>query len=198
MVNTNYTVNALQSRMNNIMGCAQQIFTAKEINVIIAMKDHAMVETSRVEFDVNNRHRRSSNIWLTPNDNTKWIYDRLRAVSADLNRRYFQYDLNMVEPLQLAWYEEQQLGHYGRHLDTTFGTLSQAASRKLSISVQLSDPEDYEGGELQFDMGADPIVAPKELGTVIVFPSFIMHEVTPVTRGIRHSLVTWCHGPAFR
>lgn len=198
MENTRYQINTLQPQMSNIMGCSQNVFTAAEIETIINFKQARVTETSTVDGNTNNRLRRSNNVWIDPNQSTQWIYERIRAVSADLNRRYFQYDLNMVEPLQLAWYADDQLGFYDRHLDTTFGTVSQAASRKLSISVQLTDPAEYDGGELRFHMGGDPIVAPKQQGTVIIFPSFIMHEVTPVTRGIRHSLVAWCHGPKFK
>ena len=80
--------------------------------------------------------------------------------------------------------------------------------RKLSMSVQLSKPEDYEGGDLKFNLrglnssNEDTIMSPppefKQQGSVIVFPSFHRHRVTPVTSGIRHSLVTWVEGPHWR
>ena len=68
--------------------------------------------------------------------------------------------------------------------------------RKLSISVQLSRSEDYEGGELQFKVGSDEIVATQDPGSVIIFPSYIRHRVTPVTSGVRHSLVQWVSSDA--
>jgi PKHD-type hydroxylase len=71
--------------------------------------------------------------------------------------------------------------------------------RKLSFSIQLSNPNDYEGSELQINTGG-PIynTVPKEQGTLVAFPSFIMHKVTPLTRGKRYSLVAWIHGPNWK
>jgi PKHD-type hydroxylase len=69
----------------------------------------------------------------------------------------------------------------------------------LSISVQLSDPSEYEGGDLQFSLYGDrTVIAEKEQGTMVIFPSYMRHRVTPVTRGTRRSLVTWITGPPFR
>ena len=72
-----------------------------------------------------------------------------------------------------------------------------SSTRKLSVSIQLTDPEEYEGGELNFFINKDVIEAPKTKGTVIIFPSFFMHKVKMVTKGVRKSLVIWIHGPVF-
>jgi PKHD-type hydroxylase len=72
------------------------------------------------------------------------------------------------------------------------------ANRKISVVVQLSDPSDYTGGELNLNGGNGIITAPKEKNTVIIFPSFVLHRVTPVLTGIRKSLVTWVAGPPLR
>ena len=64
----------------------------------------------------------------------------------------------------------------------------------LSISVQLSGSEEYEGGDLQFEVGSDEIAAAQDPGSVIFFPSYIRHRVTPVTSGVRYSLVQWVSG----
>ena len=71
-------------------------------------------------------------------------------------------------------------------------------NRKLSVVVQLSDPEEYEGGELKLHTSYDPIIIKKERGMIVSFPSYTLHEVAPVTKGERYSLVAWVHGPAFR
>ncbi|MCK6649860.1 MAG: 2OG-Fe(II) oxygenase, partial [Bacteroidia bacterium] len=71
-------------------------------------------------------------------------------------------------------------------------------NRKLSISVQLSDAVEYEGGELQFMINQNIVTAPKEKGTAIIFPSFALHRVLPVTKGNRMSIVGWIAGPAYR
>jgi len=66
--------------------------------------------------------------------------------------------------------------------------------RKLSVSIQLSDPEDYEGGDLELLYGTEPQKLDRSRGALIVFPSFMLHRVTPVTRGARWSLVAWLLG----
>jgi PKHD-type hydroxylase len=70
------------------------------------------------------------------------------------------------------------------------------ARRKLSLVCQLSDPSEYEGGELQINTG-EIFTPEKQKGTVILFPSYLLHRVTPVTKGTRRSLVLWIEGPAF-
>jgi PKHD-type hydroxylase len=70
--------------------------------------------------------------------------------------------------------------------------------RKISVVIQLSDPTEYEGGELQVMNGEEPYrVCNKEKGSLIMFPSFLLHRVTPVTKGCRRSLVLWISGPPF-
>ena len=76
--------------------------------------------------------------------------------------------------------------------------LIQRTTRKLSITVQLSDATEYEGGELQFMVNQNIITAPKEKGTAIIFPSFCLHRVTPVIKGSRKSIVGWIAGPPYR
>jgi PKHD-type hydroxylase len=70
--------------------------------------------------------------------------------------------------------------------------------RKLSFVIQLSDPKDYKGGELQIHLSDTPEVMKKEQGTLIAFPSYILHEVTPITKGKRYSLVGWITGKPFK
>jgi PKHD-type hydroxylase len=94
------------------------------------------------------------------------------------------------EDLQLGQYIEGE-GHYDWHMDVG----ENASTRKLSVSIQLSDPEEYEGGELNFFINRNEIKAPKTKGTVVIFPSFFMHKVSMVTKGVRKSLVIWVHGP---
>jgi PKHD-type hydroxylase len=72
--------------------------------------------------------------------------------------------------------------------------------RKLSMTIQLSEPNEYEGGEFEIDpeFGVLDQAVIKQRGTVLVFPSFLRHRVAPVTSGIRRSLVCWAEGPKFR
>ena len=70
--------------------------------------------------------------------------------------------------------------------------------RKLSISIQLTNPEDYEGGELYLYNDDKGNLMDKTQGTLIIFPSYVLHEVMPVTKGERNSLVTWVTGKQFK
>jgi PKHD-type hydroxylase len=74
------------------------------------------------------------------------------------------------------------------------------STRKLGFTIQLSNPEDYEGGELQFYDGSKTRLEPelKEKGTLIVFPSFVWHRILPITKGTRYAVVGWIHGNHFK
>jgi PKHD-type hydroxylase len=70
--------------------------------------------------------------------------------------------------------------------------------RKLSMSIQLSDPKDYKGSQLQFWETQKDKNFPNSQGTAIIFPSYMLHRVTPLLSGTRYSLVTWVGGPNFK
>jgi PKHD-type hydroxylase len=128
-------------------------------------------------------------------DETQWLYDRLQAIVQALNARSYNYELSgFAESFQYTVYRDQDGGHYDWHVD--HGPLE--VQRKLSVSVQLSDSADYDGCDLQFMAGTQLQLAPRERGAVIAFPSYVLHRVTPVTRGVRKALVAWVTGPNFR
>ncbi len=112
------------------------------------------------------------------------------------NRKYWEYDLNLLESVQISVYNKD--GHYDWHSD--YGTSANGQfTRKLSASVLVSEPTDYIGGDLEFiDYHGNVINTPKEKGTIIVFDSRIPHRVTSVTHGRRVSLVTWMYGPKLK
>ena len=105
------------------------------------------------------------------------------------------YPLNSQENTQLGRYKSVDGGHYGWHMDAD--PPQNGVQRKLSISILLSDPSEFEGGELQFRGIEDRKILTMQ-GSIVVFPSFIEHRVTPVTKGVRYSAVTWVSGPSFR
>jgi PKHD-type hydroxylase len=143
-------------------------------------------ERSRNREDV-----RSSKVrWMPPELENMWLYDRLETAIEKLNQAY-RFDLYGFEMLQVSTYGVG--GHFGWHIDTGG---EDESTRKLSLSVQLSDSSDYEGGDLEFiGVSGDH---PRSIGSLIAFPSFLAHRVTPVTRGTRISLVGWIHGPPVR
>ncbi len=91
-------------------------------------------------------------------------------------------------------YHEEDQGHYTWHMDGGKKT----ANRKISVSVQLSDSSDYEGGNIGLFYTRNERVASRDRGAIVTFPSWVMHRVTPVTRGVRYSLIAWIVGPRWR
>jgi PKHD-type hydroxylase len=137
--------------------------------------------------------RKSKIMFIKPGAND-WIYDRLAQASIQANTNRYKFDvLGFQTELQLANYSNNDFFEW--HMDFGAGDIS---NRKLSISVQLSDEEEYEGGELQFMINQNIITAPKEKGTAIIFPSFALHRVLPVTKGNRMSIVGWIAGPPYK
>lgn len=139
--------------------------------------------------------RRSEVSWLTESDATRWLYRKLSEVVGRINADSYNYDITgFGEKIQLANYHEGRKGMYSWHKDM----LQQGVSRKLSLVLQLSHPNDYEGGELQILNSKDPTTIEKKRGKICVFPSWTLHQVTPVTKGNRQSLVAWISGPPFK
>jgi PKHD-type hydroxylase len=105
------------------------------------------------------------------------------------------FDLHsIIDDIQFTEYEAGG-GHYDWHIDIGPKTISH---RKISIVIQLSDPEDYEGGDLELMPGNYSFAVPKKKGAVVLFPSFILHRVTPVTSGLRRSAVLWVGGSHYK
>jgi len=137
--------------------------------------------------------RKSSVMSIVPGGSGNWIFERLTKTIYDANS-FYNFDLNgFFEPLQLAEYQAGDF--FDWHLDFGAGPSS---TRKLSLSIQLSDSDDYEGGDLEFRIDNRIIKAPRTPGTAIIFPSFVMHRVSEITKGTRRSLVGWVSGPSFR
>ena len=136
--------------------------------------------------------RKTKLAFIEPINENQWLYEKLGALAIQCNQERYGFEiLGFHYNLQLAKYGVGDFFNW--HLDFGVGPIS---NRKLSISVQLSDPDEYEGGELQFMINDKFITAPKEKGTAIVFPSFMMHRVTPITAGTRQSIVGWIAGPS--
>ena len=138
--------------------------------------------------------RRSKVSWMHNTPDTEWVFKKLAHIASSLNSQYYRFDLTgFGEGLQLTHYDQAENGMYGWHQDYGGGM-----SRKLSLVLQLSDPANYEGGNLQVMTTGNPMNVRKQRGLVAVFPSYVLHQVTPVTQGNRQSLVAWVSGPAFK
>lgn len=141
--------------------------------------------------------RRAEVAWLDDRPAAGWVTDRLVALVAKVNRDHFGFAIDeFAESAQVARYGAERQGHFGWHADIGEGPL--ARRRKLTLVVQLSEPEGYVGGGLELWPHGTAHEAPRTVGAAILFPAFVLHRVTPVTGGERFSLTIWAHGPAFR
>jgi PKHD-type hydroxylase len=191
---------------NKIRNSAKGKWKRSEINV----KKGAPTDEERITGaeripGINKKARISDNVWT----NDQWIYDTIWPYMEQANERAgWKYDITGAEGIQITRYK--QGGFYGFHRDGMNDHQSaydmpgngvfHGNVRKLSMTVLLND--NYEGGEFQFaSYGSEKctISAPdsNKTGTIVVFPSEMEHRVTPVTKGIRYSLVTWFVGPPF-
>lgn len=141
-----------------------------------------------------NKVRQSALVWVPESEDLAWVDARMARLAADANDQLFNYALEgFDEQLQMAAYGP---GHYyDWHIDRGRGSV--AGRRKLTLSVQLTEPEAYVGGELEINADGHPFQAPRAQGTVVAFAATTLHRVAPVISGQRHSLVAWVHGPQF-
>ena len=175
----------------------ENIFSPEEIQQIIKIgwaysKDDSRTADGRGFSD----KRKSRNSWIPPSSLTEWIYVRIQEAVFEVNK-HFDFDLHSMENLQFTEYHSDYSGFYTKHIDKFPSPATPNSHRKLSFSVQLSDPSTYEDGELVIHNGSE-LIANKRVGTFNAFPSYTLHEVRPVKQGVRYSLVGWCSGPRFK
>jgi len=181
----------------NLFAFWKNAFSKEECQSIINIaKDKGLIRGKTFNDDKTKDVRDSKISWLYPVDGIDWVFRRVTDITLNLNERFFKFDLfGINEGFQFTNYEAPS-GKYGKHVDRGVNM----AVRKLSISIQLTNPEDYDGGELKLYNGNDEeaSVMDKTQGTLIIFPSYVLHEVMPVTKGERNSLVTWVTGKQFK
>lgn len=145
---------------------------------------------------LNNDYRRSKIKFIHANDRRfEYIFDALWKTAIQANNDFFMFQISRLNFVQFAEYDASYLGEYKDHHDV-FWLTDDEYHRKLSCTTQLSDPNDYEGGELQLTEArfTPPAEDLRAQGTVTYFPSFLRHQVTPVTKGKRYSLTAWFEG----
>ena len=123
------------------------------------------------------------------------FYNKISEYAMIANQQMWNYDIwGYHDSLQYTTYFDRG-GHYDWHLDIGPGSISH---RKISVVIQLSDPNDYIGGDLQIMTGSEYTTVPRGKGNVVVFPSFLLHRVVPLTSGNRKSLVLWVGGEHYK
>ena len=173
--------------------------TNDECRGIIQSGERGLVLAPGMTEDERTSLRKSDIAWLGPEGEHRWLFDRIKDCLNEINRNWFGYNLLGFEGIQFTKYshDKRQAGDfYSAHRDTKL--LPGGTIRKLSFTIQLCDPDTYEGGDVVlYDSLTDCVKLSRALGSISFFPSYTIHEVTSVTRGTRYSLVGWACGPAF-
>ncbi len=173
-------------------GWWENAFTSEELDVLQEKALNAQ-DDGLAGGSFKNEIRRSKVGWLNNSPDSQWVYERLSHVVSSLNSELYMFSLSgFGEPIQLTNYGSEDRGKYGWHQD-----FNAVISRKLSLVMQLTDKEDYEGGNLELLNSPEPTCIEKKRGLITLFPSWQLHQVTPVTKGSRQSLVCWITGRPF-
>jgi PKHD-type hydroxylase len=175
----------------------KDLFTPKELDAIEAYGDGLMPMRAQIAGRTTSDHQRITRVaWMERNSDTAWLHARLEEAILHLNAEFYSFDLYGVsEAFQYTVYDGAEGGHYDWHVDLGGNDVE---PRKISMSLQLSDPATYTGCDLVLEAGNGTYFAERARGTLIAFPSYVLHRVMPIQSGTRKSLVIWVAGPVFR
>lgn len=179
----------------------EDFLTEEEINKILNLPEWNNLREGTIGLNnsINKEKRVTKLNWLLLNNNTLWIYEKMANVIAEVNNRFFNFDITgLYESIQLGLYSSEEKGHYDWHVDGGYTDYINVP-RKLSMALLLNDRSEFEGGEFHLRIESDAIENLElKKGRAWFFPSWALHRVTPVTKGARKSLVIWAGGPAFK
>ena len=188
---------------------AEAVFNIQELAAILQITNSmelttgtvAQRENEKLSTSIHEEVRTSKTAFFSLNSSNRWLFERLDEVLVAMNNEYFQMNVWGYDEIQYSEYREEDFGKYRWHMDTNVASENLEPSggmRKLSMSLLLND--DFEGGKFQMNLSSEekPQTIEMAAGTLILFPSFIMHQITPVTKNIRKSLVLWLLGDKFK
>lgn len=173
------------------------IFSKEECNQIISQGNANTLKNAYVgdNMQVNSDIRKSKVAFFNSADpSTQWIYQKCTDCVNNINKQFFNFDLHCIETLQFTCYIDSG-DKYDYHIDTMYKSFG---ARKLSFSILLNDPSEFDGGDIEFLFGSNPVSGHRSQGGANIFPSHLLHRVTPITKGSRYSLVGWVVGPKFK
>ena len=180
-------------------GLLTSVFTTKQCERFIELCDtiESQKGTITTQNSVDDSYRSSTVRWLPyPQVDSRFqeIYDKVQEVAIHINNTFLKFDImGLGENIQYGVYEEND--HYNWHMDV--GPWQQSV-RKFSLSILLNHPSEFEGGDLMFKLGRGEDKLNLRLGDCCYFPSYFLHKVTPITKGVRKSLVVWITGPPYK
>ena len=182
-----------------IIETTEPIFTPQQCQMVIdkgmsLKKEEAKVGMGKLEGGLDSKKRITTISWIPFKDMPE-MYKDIEATMLKANNNHFGFEgMQLTEPAQFTHYLES--GFYDWHMDNDVMGKHQPPVRKISMTLLLSDPTTFEGGELEF-MSKGKTAKLKQ-GQAIFFASWLQHRVKPVTKGERKSLVMWFGGPSFK
>lgn len=172
----------------------QDVFSDEQLMWINNLKELYPYQDATTVGNGDDSVRKSRIKWIHYDDKSWWVYDRLSELFVEVNKD-FGFDLHsIVDSLQYTEYYEGG-GHYDWHMDIGPYPINH---RKISVTIQLSDSNEYEGGDFDIWTGGSFKTLPRIKSCGIFFPSFLLHRVTPITKGCRKSLVLWIGGGNYK
>lgn len=176
----------------------EDYFSNEELTAIIKYCENKKLEKGKIQSDKENNIRVSKINMSEPDEENRWIFNKLNKFVQFINNKFYGFELIGYNMLQFSTYNSKENGHYDWHTDSYFVNPNPHGTglhRKLSMTLLLND--DFEGGDFEINLSSPTKINIKK-GTAIFFPSFVLHRVTPVTQGIRKSLVIWVEGPRWK
>jgi PKHD-type hydroxylase len=179
----------------------QPIFTPQQCQMIVDAGHQQKPEVAKVgggEKGAHDTKKRVTTISWIPFTKLPEMYKQIENQLSIVNLNHFGFDgVRLTEPAQFTEYPKG--GFYDWHMDlNAFGQEGQNPIRKISMTLLLSDPKDFTGGDLMFSEMGDNKPLPLKQGQAIFFASFLRHKVAPVKKGIRRSMVMWFGGPPLK
>lgn len=176
----------------------EPIFTPQQCEEIIALSGD-WIEGTVQKFSTPMTDREHRSVEISKKNLPEELLERIFEKVFYINRHTFRYHLEGYEIHDLPRifrYSDNRNDHYVWHRDT-LSIPAKGSERKLSFSIQLSDPGSYVGGDLEF---LPELTSPfkRNQGNILIFPSYLTHRITPMTEGVRYVIVGWIHGPEFR
>ena len=176
-----------------VVETTQPIFTPKLCKEIINLSTTLEKENGKT-FNKDEKKLRQSTISWIPFNKMELVYNDINDIVQKINRNHFGFDkIQLTEQAQVTEYSKGQF--YEWHTDTRIQMETEPPVRKLSMTVLLNDPSEFEGGNLEI---ANLTMNPMQQGHAAIFASFLQHRVAPITKGVRRSLVMWFGGEPFK
>lgn len=171
-------------------------FTDQEILDIIKLGEKEEIYSAVTgSNDTPTSYRTSDISWVDETNDSYWLYEKIANYAMEANKIMWNFDIwGYQDSFQYTIYDAAEEGHYDWHADCG----PNMSNRKLSCVLQLTNPSEYTGGDLELNVGSNVMQVPKAKGLLTFFPSFILHRVSPLKSGVRRSLVTWLAGANLR